>query len=101
MSNSNVVYLPTWFESQEPPPETRYCFATTRETFELLAAFSQIESPVVRKMIIEMTRGAVRASGLGEPPRSASQTSGRGPRSSIGRSEKIFSRTYHESHSDR
>jgi hypothetical protein len=67
MSNSNVVYLP----SQEPPPEARrQCFASTRETFELLAAFSQIDSPVVRKMIIEMARGAVRAGGLGEPPKS-------------------------------
>jgi hypothetical protein len=73
VSNSNVVYLQTWFESQEPPPEARrHCFANTRETFELLAAFSQIESPVVRKMIIEMTRGAVRAGGPGEAPRSTS-----------------------------
>jgi hypothetical protein len=70
MPNSNVVYLPTWFESEEPPAEARRCFASTRETFELLAAFSQIESPVIRKMIIEMARGAVRARGLGEPPNS-------------------------------
>ena len=70
MSNSNVVYLPKRLESEEPPPEARRCFASTRETFELLVAFSQIESPVVRKMIIEMTRGAVRARGLGEPPNS-------------------------------
>ena len=71
MSNSNIVYLPTWFEKEEPHPETRrYCFTSTRETFELLAAFSQIESPVFRRMIIEMARGAVRASGPGEPPKS-------------------------------
>jgi hypothetical protein len=70
MSNSNVVYLPTSFGREEPPPEARYCLASTRETLELQAAFSPIESPVVRKMIIEMARGAVRASGLGEPPRS-------------------------------
>ena len=71
MSNSNVVYLPTWFESEEPPPEARRCHASTRETFELLAAFSQIENPVVRKMIIETARGGVRASGPGEPPKTA------------------------------
>jgi hypothetical protein len=70
MSNLNVVYPRTWFESEEPHPEARRCFASTRQTFELLAAFSQIESPVVRKMIIEMARGAVRAGGLGEPPNS-------------------------------
>jgi hypothetical protein len=70
MSNSNVVYLPKWFESEEPPPEARRCFASTRETFELLAAFSQIRSPVLRKMIIEMARGAVRTGGPGEPPKS-------------------------------
>ena len=71
MSNSNIVYLPTWFESEEPRPEARrYCFASTRETFELLAAFSQIGSPVVRRMIIEMARGAVLASSPSEPPKS-------------------------------
>lgn len=71
MSNSNIVYLPTWFEREEPRPEARRCCcASTRETFELLAAFSQIESPVFRGMIIEMARGAVRASGPGEPPKS-------------------------------
>ena len=70
MSNSNVVYLPKWFESEEPPAEARRCFASTRETFELLAAFSQIENSLIRKMIIETARGGVRASGPGEPPNS-------------------------------
>src|ERR1700720_363830 len=33
--------------------ERRTCFASTRETLELRAAFSRIESPVYRRMIIE------------------------------------------------
>ena len=54
MSNSNVVYLWKWFESEKPRLEARRnCFASTRETLELRAAFSLIESPVFRRMIIE------------------------------------------------
>jgi hypothetical protein len=72
VSNSNVVYLPKWFEREQPRPEPpRYCFASTRETSELLAAFSQIESPVYRRMIIETAREAVLASSPSEPPKNA------------------------------
>jgi hypothetical protein len=71
MSNSNVVY-PTWFEREQPRPESRcYCFASTRETLELLAAFSRIESPVYRRMIIETAREAVLAGSPSESSKNA------------------------------
>jgi hypothetical protein len=60
MSNSNVVNLYEWFETKKPGREARRNgFASTRETFELLTAFSQIESPTFRTMIIEMAREVV------------------------------------------
>ena len=71
MSNSNVVYLPKWFEREQPRPELpRYCFASTRETLELLAAFSRIESPVYRRMIIETAREAASYNSSSESPKS-------------------------------
>jgi hypothetical protein len=72
VSNSNVLYLPTWFKREQPLPESpRYCFPTTRETLELLAAFSRIESPVYRRMIIGTAPEAVLASSPSDPPKNA------------------------------
>jgi hypothetical protein len=69
MSNSNVVHLCRWFETKKPGLEARgNGFASTRETFELLTAFSRIESPTFRRMIIETAREAALASSPSEPP---------------------------------
>lgn len=68
MSNSNVVYLWKWFESEKPRPEASR--TNPRETLELLAAFSRIESPAFRRMIIETAREASSCSSPSEPPRS-------------------------------
>jgi hypothetical protein len=69
VSNSNVVYLPTRIESKKQPAlASRSSFASPRETFELLAAFSRIESPIYRKMIIQTAREANFCSRSGEPP---------------------------------
>jgi hypothetical protein len=70
VSNSNVVYLSTWFAREEPRPEARRCCQVPEKHFELLSAFSRIESPAFRRMIIGMAREAVRASGPSEPPSS-------------------------------
>ena len=71
MSNSNVVYLPKWFQREQPHlEERRTCFASTRETLELLAAFSRIESPVYRRMIIETAREAASYNSSSESPKS-------------------------------
>ena len=43
MSNSNVIYLRKWFEKTPPLSEQRNCFASTRETLELLKAFSRLK----------------------------------------------------------
>ena len=43
MSNSNVIDLRKVFEKKPPPGEPRKCFASTRETLELLREFSRIE----------------------------------------------------------
>ena len=60
MSNSNVVYLPIQFESKKKQRSlaSRAGFASPRETLELLTAFSRIESPIFRRMIIQMAREA-------------------------------------------
>jgi hypothetical protein len=57
VSNSNIVHLPTRFESKKQPSlANRNLFASPRENFELLKAFSRIESPIFRRMIIQMAR---------------------------------------------
>ena len=72
MSNSNVVYLWNRFVSEKPHlEERRTCFASTRETLELRAAFSRIESPVYRRMIIETAREAASYNSSSELPKSA------------------------------
>jgi hypothetical protein len=48
VSNSNVIDLRKVFEKKPPLGEPRKCFASTRETIELLQAFSRIESPFLR-----------------------------------------------------
>jgi hypothetical protein len=58
MSNSNVIYLRKWFEKTPPLSEQRNCFASTRETLELLKAFSRIESAFLRGTIISAAREA-------------------------------------------
>ena len=71
MSNSNVVYLWNRFVSEKPHLEgRRTCFASTRETLELRAAFSRIESPVYRRMIIETAREAASYNSSSESPKS-------------------------------
>jgi len=56
MSNSNVIYLRKWFEKTPPLSEQRNCFASTRETLELLKAFSRIESAFLRGTIVRHGR---------------------------------------------
>jgi hypothetical protein len=68
VSHSNVVYLPTRLESKKQPTlASRNGFASPREIFELLKAFSLIESPVFRRMIIQTAREASFCSRSGEP----------------------------------
>jgi hypothetical protein len=47
------------FEKTPPLDELRNCFASTRETLELLNAFSRIENPIIRSTIIRTAREAV------------------------------------------
>ena len=58
MSNSNVIDLRKVFEKKPPLGEPRKCFASTRETIELLQAFSRIESAFLRGAIINTAREA-------------------------------------------
>ena len=71
MSNSNVIDLRKVFEKKPPLAEPRKCFATTRETVELLQAFSRIESAFLRGAIIKTAREA--ASIITRPSRRRTQ----------------------------
>jgi hypothetical protein len=73
MSNSNVIYLRKWFEKTPPLSEQRNCFASTRETLELLKAFSRIESAFLRGTIISAAREAAFAGSPSEPPKNSAQ----------------------------
>ena|SRR6516162_5460125 len=63
---SNVIYLRQRFEKMPLLSKSHICFASTRETLELQAAFSRIESPLLRRMIINIAREVTSASR--EPP---------------------------------
>ena len=52
------------------PFRPRKCFASTRETIELLQAFSRIESPFLRGAIIKTAREAATIIAPTEPPKS-------------------------------
>ena len=69
MSNSNVIDLRKVFENKPPPGEPRKCFASTRETIELLQAFSRSESPFLRSAIIKTAREAACIIASTEPPK--------------------------------
>ena len=69
MSNSNVIDLRKVFEKKLPIGEPRKCFASTRETIELLKAFSRVESAFLRSAIIKTTREAASMIAPGEPPK--------------------------------
>ena len=72
MSNSNVIYPRKWFAQETSHLDApRHCLASTREILELLAAFSRIESPVFRGMIIKTAREAASACPPRQPPKSS------------------------------
>jgi len=70
VSNSNVIDLRKVFEKKPPLSEPRKCFASTRETIELLQAFSRIESAFLRGAIINTAREAATIIAPTEPPKS-------------------------------
>jgi hypothetical protein len=70
VSGSNVIDLREVFE-KKPPLERPQCFASTRETMELLQAFSRIESAFLRGAIIKTTREAASMLAPSEPPKSS------------------------------
>jgi hypothetical protein len=57
-------------EKSRAPRRAAAVLQVPEKHFELLSAFSRIESPAFRRMIIGMAREAVRASGPSEPPSS-------------------------------
>ena len=71
MSNSNVIDLRKVFEKKPPLSEPRKCFASTRETIELLQAFSRIESAFLRGAIINTAREAATIIAPTEPKSTA------------------------------
>jgi hypothetical protein len=70
VSGSNVIDLRDVFEKKPPLGERPKCFASTRETMELLQAFSRIESPFLRGAIIKTAREAASMAAPNEPPKS-------------------------------
>ena len=68
MSKSNVIDLRKVFE-KKPASDRPKCFASTRETLELLQAFSRIESPFLRGAIIKTAREAACIIASTEPPK--------------------------------
>jgi hypothetical protein len=70
VSSSNVIDLRDVFEKKLPVGERPKCFATTRETIELLQAFSRIESPFLRSAIIKTAREAASMLVPAGPPKS-------------------------------
>lgn len=71
MSTSNVIDLRDVFEKKPPAGDRPKCFASTRETIELLQAFSRIESPFLRSAIIKTTREAASTFAPAGPPKSS------------------------------
>ena len=71
MSNSNVIDLRKVFEKKPRLGEPRKCFASTRETIELLQAFSRIESAFLRGAIINTAREAATIIAPTEPKSTA------------------------------
>ena len=71
MSNSNVIDLRKVFEKKPPLGEPRKCFASARETIELLQAFSRIESAFLRGAIINTAREAATIIAPTEPKSTA------------------------------
>lgn len=70
MSGSNVIDLRELFEKKPRVAERPKCFASTRETIELLQAFSRIESPFLRGAIIKTAREAAATFAPASPPKS-------------------------------
>jgi hypothetical protein len=71
VSNSNVIDLRKVFEKKPLLGEPRKCFASTRETIELLQAFSRIESAFLRGAIINTAREAATIIAPTEPKSTA------------------------------
>ena len=75
MPNSNVIYLRKWHEKTSPVSESsdyfepRNSYASTRETLELLQAFSQIENARVRSTIISLAGHDAASANPSEPPK--------------------------------
>ncbi len=59
------------FEKKPPLGEPRKCFASTRETIELLQAFSRLESAFLRGAIINTAREAATIIAPTEPKSTA------------------------------
>jgi hypothetical protein len=70
VSGSNVIDLRDVFEKRPPAGERTRCFASTRETMELLQAFSRVESPFLRGAIIKTAREAASMMPPSKPPKS-------------------------------
>jgi hypothetical protein len=66
-----VIDLRKVFEKKLPLGEPRKCFASTRETIELLQAFSRIESAFLRGAIINTAREAATIIAPTEPKSTA------------------------------
>jgi hypothetical protein len=71
VSTSNVIDLRDVFEKKHPAGDRPKCFASTRETIELLQAFSRIESPFLRGAIIKTAREAASTFAPAAPPKSS------------------------------
>lgn len=71
MSGSNVIDLREVLEKKPPVGERSKCFASTRETMELLQAFSRIESAFLRGAIIKTAREAASMAAPSGPPKSS------------------------------
>jgi hypothetical protein len=65
---SNVIDLREWRSKPTSVPHRR-CFASTRETLQLLQAFCAIESTLVRGEIIRTAQDAALLGGVRRPPK--------------------------------
>jgi hypothetical protein len=70
MSISNVIDLQVGATSRSMIPARR-CFASTRETLQLLQAFCAIESALVRAEIIRTAHAAASLGCVKKPPRNS------------------------------
>jgi hypothetical protein len=70
VSTSNVIDLRDLFEKKPQADDRPKCFASTRETIELLQAFSRIESPFLRGALIKTAREAASTFAPASPPKS-------------------------------